>query len=117
MGLGVAPNRARLTAGQRDVITESTQTAFTRGAQSDLHRSGRRGRAGGVDFYVAIDFFLNETAHHADIVQPRSLHEEDEGVVTQIEGRLIKINKAADPPGKIGASFKTSPRRSPARTG
>ncbi|HXG66339.1 MAG TPA: molybdopterin oxidoreductase family protein [Blastocatellia bacterium] len=52
-----------------------------------------------LEFYVAIDFFLNETAHHADIVLPGSLHEEDEGVVTQIEGRVIKINKAVDPPG------------------
>jgi assimilatory nitrate reductase catalytic subunit len=48
---------------------------------------------------VAIDFFLNESAHHADIVLPGSLHEEDEGIVTQIEGRVIKINKAVDPPG------------------
>jgi assimilatory nitrate reductase catalytic subunit len=30
---------------------------------------------------------------------PGSLQEEDEGVVTQIEGRVIKINKAVDPPG------------------
>jgi assimilatory nitrate reductase catalytic subunit len=52
-----------------------------------------------LEFYVAIDFFLNETAHHADIVLPGSLHEEDEGIVTQIEGRVIKINKAVDPPG------------------
>ncbi len=52
-----------------------------------------------LDFFVAIDFFLNETARHADIVLPGSLHEEDEGVVTQIEGRVIKINKAVDPPG------------------
>jgi assimilatory nitrate reductase catalytic subunit len=52
-----------------------------------------------LDFYVAIDFFLNETAQYADIVLPGSLHEEDEGTVTQIEGRVIKINKAVDPPG------------------
>lgn len=52
-----------------------------------------------LDFYVAIDFFMNETARHADVVLPGSLHEEDEGVVTQIEGRVIKINKAVDPPG------------------
>jgi assimilatory nitrate reductase catalytic subunit len=52
-----------------------------------------------LDFYVAIDFFLNESAHHADIVLPGSLHEEDEGIVTQIEGRVIKINQAVDPPG------------------
>jgi assimilatory nitrate reductase catalytic subunit len=52
-----------------------------------------------LDFYVAIDFFLNESARHADIVLPGSLHEEDEGIVTQIEGRVIRINKAVDPPG------------------
>jgi assimilatory nitrate reductase catalytic subunit len=52
-----------------------------------------------LDFYVAIDFFLNETARYADVVLPGSLHEEDEGTVTQIEGRVIKVNKAVDPPG------------------
>jgi assimilatory nitrate reductase catalytic subunit len=49
---------------------------------------------------VAIDFFLNDTAHHADMVLPGSLQEEDEGTVTQVEGRVIKINKAVDCPGE-----------------
>jgi assimilatory nitrate reductase catalytic subunit len=52
-----------------------------------------------LEFYVAIDFFLNETARHADIILPGSLHEEDEGVVTTVEGRVIKINQAVDCPG------------------
>jgi len=52
-----------------------------------------------LDFYVAIDFFLNDSARYADIVLPGSLQEEDEGTVTQIEGRVIKINKAVDCPG------------------
>ncbi len=52
-----------------------------------------------LEFYVAIDFFLSETARFADIVLPGSLHEEDEGTVTQTEGRIIKINKAVDCPG------------------
>lgn len=52
-----------------------------------------------LEFYVAIDFFMNETARHADIVLPGSLHEEDEGVVTTVEGRVIKINKAVNCPG------------------
>jgi assimilatory nitrate reductase catalytic subunit len=52
-----------------------------------------------LEFYVAIDFFLNETARHAEIVLPGSLQEEDEGTVTQIEGRVIKINQCVDPPG------------------
>ncbi len=52
-----------------------------------------------LDFFVAIDFFLNDTARYADIILPGSLQEEDEGTVTQIEGLVIKINKAVDPPG------------------
>ncbi len=52
-----------------------------------------------LEFCCAIDFFLNDTARHADIVLPGSLHEEDEGTVTQVEGRIIKINKAVDCPG------------------
>src|SRR5690606_5350262 len=35
-----------------------------------------------LDVYVAIDFFLSETARHAHLVLPGSLHEEDEGTVT-----------------------------------
>jgi assimilatory nitrate reductase catalytic subunit len=53
-----------------------------------------------LEFYVAIDFFLNETARYAHVVLPGSQQEEDEGTVTQIEGRVIKINKAVDPPGE-----------------
>lgn len=51
-----------------------------------------------LEFYVAIDFFMNETARYAHIVLPGSLHEEDEGTVTTAEGRVIKINKAIDSP-------------------
>jgi assimilatory nitrate reductase catalytic subunit len=59
-----------------------------------------------LEFYVAIDFFLNETAQHADVVLPGSLHEEDEGTVTQVEGRVIKINKAIDPPGEARQDWR-----------
>jgi assimilatory nitrate reductase catalytic subunit len=59
-----------------------------------------------LDFYVAIDFFLSESAQHADVVLPGSLHEEDEGVVTQIEGRVIKINKAVDCPGEARQDWR-----------
>lgn len=52
-----------------------------------------------LEFYVAIDFFLNESARHADIVLPGSQQEEDEGVVASAEARVIKINKCVDPPG------------------
>jgi assimilatory nitrate reductase catalytic subunit len=53
-----------------------------------------------LEHYTAIDFFLNDTARHADIVLPGSLQEEDEGTVTQVEGRVIKINRAVSCPGE-----------------
>ena len=59
-----------------------------------------------LELYVAVDFFLNDTARHADIVLPGSLQEEDEGTVTQVEGRVIKINKAVDPPGEAREDWK-----------
>jgi assimilatory nitrate reductase catalytic subunit len=59
-----------------------------------------------LEFYVAIDFFLSETARHADVVLPGSLQEEDEGTVTQVEGRVIKINQAVDPPGEARQDWR-----------
>lgn len=59
-----------------------------------------------LEFFVAIDFFLSETARHADIVLPGSLHEEDEGTVTSAEGRVIKINKAVDCPGEARQDWR-----------
>jgi assimilatory nitrate reductase catalytic subunit len=59
-----------------------------------------------LEFYVAIDFFLNETADYADIVLPGSLQEEDEGIVATAEGRVIKINRAVDCPGEARQDWR-----------
>jgi assimilatory nitrate reductase catalytic subunit len=56
-----------------------------------------------LEHYTAIDFFLNETAHHADIVMAGSLHEEEEGTVTSAEGRTNRIRAAVTPPGEAKA--------------
>jgi len=53
-----------------------------------------------LEFYAVIDFFLSESAQHADVVLPGSLHEEDDGTATSGEGRIIKINAAVTPPGE-----------------
>jgi len=52
-----------------------------------------------LEHYTTIDFFLNETARHADIVLPGSLHEEEDGTVTTAEGRVVRIRRAVTPPG------------------
>ncbi len=59
-----------------------------------------------LEFCVAIDFFLSETAQYADVVLPGSLHEEDEGTVTSAEGRVIKINKAVECPGEARQDWR-----------
>ena len=59
-----------------------------------------------LELCVSIDFFLSDTARHADIVLPGSLQEEDEGTVTQVEGRVIKINKAVECPGEARQDWK-----------
>jgi assimilatory nitrate reductase catalytic subunit len=59
-----------------------------------------------LEFYVAIDFFLNETARYAHIVLPGSQQEEDEGVVCTAEGRVVRINKAVDCPGEARQDWR-----------
>ena len=53
----------------------------------------------GLEFNVCIDFFMSESARHADVVLPGTTWAEDEGTTTNGEGRVIKINKAINPPG------------------
>src|SRR5262245_51463173 len=52
-----------------------------------------------LEFFGVVDFFLSETAHYADVVLAGSLQEEDEGVVANVEGRVLHIQKAVNPPG------------------
>ncbi len=52
-----------------------------------------------LEFFGVIDFFLSETANHADVVLAGSLQEEEEGVTASMEARVIHIRKAVDPPG------------------
>lgn len=59
-----------------------------------------------LEFYVAIDFFMCETAQYANIILPGSLHEEDEGTSTSVEGRVIRIQKAVNPPGEAKVDWE-----------
>ncbi|MGI8425141.1 MAG: molybdopterin oxidoreductase family protein [Actinomycetota bacterium] len=52
-----------------------------------------------LEFHCQIDFFLSETCDRADVVLPGTSWAEDEGVSTNAEGRVIKYNKATEPPG------------------
>lgn len=54
----------------------------------------------GLEFNVNIDFFMSESSRYADVVLPGTTWSEDEGVTASAEGRVVKINKAIDPPGE-----------------
>ncbi|MEX2552164.1 MAG: molybdopterin oxidoreductase family protein [Actinomycetota bacterium] len=53
-----------------------------------------------LEFHCQIDFFLSETCERADVVLPGTCWAEDEGISTNAEGRVIKYNKASEPPGQ-----------------
>jgi assimilatory nitrate reductase catalytic subunit len=59
-----------------------------------------------LEFFTVIDFFLSETARHADVVLAGSLHEEDEGTVTTAEGRVVHVRRAVPPPGEAREDWR-----------
>jgi assimilatory nitrate reductase catalytic subunit len=54
----------------------------------------------GLEFYVNMDFFMSEASRYADVVLPGTTWAEDEGVTANSEARVVKINKAVDPPSE-----------------
>jgi assimilatory nitrate reductase catalytic subunit len=59
-----------------------------------------------LDPLVVVDFFMSETAELADVVLPSAIWCEDEGTTTNLEGRVIKINKAQQPPGEARTDWQ-----------
>ena len=57
-------------------------------------------RLSGLDFLVVADFVLSETAAMADVVLPVTQWAEEDGTLTNLEGRVLLRRKAIDaPPG------------------
>jgi assimilatory nitrate reductase catalytic subunit len=59
-----------------------------------------------LEFFGCIDFFLSETARHADVVLAGSLQEEDEGTVTTGEGRCVRLRQSVPPPGNARVDWQ-----------
>jgi assimilatory nitrate reductase catalytic subunit len=55
-------------------------------------------RLDALDFLMVADFFLSETAARADVVLPAAQWAEEEGTMTNLEGRVIRRRRAAPPP-------------------
>ncbi len=54
---------------------------------------------GELDFFVAQDIFLSETAALADVVLPAAGFAEKDGTFTNTERRVQRVRKAIEPPG------------------
>lgn len=51
-----------------------------------------------LDFLVVTDFFLSETAAVADVVLPVAQWAEEEGTMTNLEGRVVRRRRVTAPP-------------------
>ena len=59
-----------------------------------------------LDFLAVADFFLSETADVADVVLPSAQWAEEDGTVTNLEGRVIRRRRALDPPGQVRSDIE-----------
>jgi assimilatory nitrate reductase catalytic subunit len=56
------------------------------------------GGLGGLDLLVVADIFLSETAARADVVLPIAQWAEEDGTMTNLEGRVLRRRRALPPP-------------------
>jgi assimilatory nitrate reductase catalytic subunit len=56
------------------------------------------GRMGMLDMLVVADMFLSETAERADVVLPIAQWAEEDGTMTNLEGRVLRRGRAPPPP-------------------
>ncbi|MFF9564678.1 molybdopterin oxidoreductase family protein [Leifsonia sp. NPDC014704] len=85
--LGQRPDgvRALLVHGSNVVVS---------GPDAGVIRSGLEA----LDLLVVCDFVLSETAELADVVLPVTQWAEEEGTMTNLEGRILRRRRALDPP-------------------
>ena len=80
--------RAMLVMGSNPVVSAPDATHLAR-------------RLGGMDMLVVCDAFLSETAEVADVVLPVTQWAEEEGTMTNLEGRVIRRRRALSPPPNV----------------
>ncbi|MGH7879472.1 MAG: molybdopterin oxidoreductase family protein, partial [Candidatus Binataceae bacterium] len=63
-------------------------------------------RLAALDFLVVADFFLSETAQLADVVLPTTQWAEEEGTMTNLEGRVLLRRRALEPPAGVRSDLE-----------
>ena len=59
-----------------------------------------------LDCLVVADFFLSETAELADVVLPCTQWAEEEGTMTNLEGRVLRRRRAVEPPAGVRSDIE-----------
>lgn len=54
-----------------------------------------------LDFLVTVDMFISETAAMSDLILPASSYLENEGTMTNLEGRVMHRSASRLPPGEV----------------
>ena len=62
-------------------------------------------RLSALDFLAVSDFFLSETAKMADVVLPSAQWAEEDGTMTNLEGRVIRRKRAVAAPIGVGSDI------------
>ncbi|WP_188940212.1 molybdopterin oxidoreductase family protein [Nakamurella endophytica] len=63
-------------------------------------------RLAALDLLVVSDIFLSETAALADVVLPTTQWAEEEGTMTNLEGRVLRRRQAIEPPGQARSDLR-----------
>lgn len=110
MGLapGMGPGRVGEDPGRdADGIVEGLRDGSVKGLvllgadPAGDHPSGTAGDAlSRAEFVVSIDLFINDSNRGADVVLPAAGFAEVEGTMTNLEGRVQKVNRLVPAPGQ-----------------
>jgi assimilatory nitrate reductase catalytic subunit len=85
--------RGLLVIGSNPVISAANSAAVTRKLASLNH-------------LVVVDFYLSETAQLADVVLPGAMWLEEDGTMTNLEGRVLRRRKVLDAPGEARSDWE-----------
>jgi assimilatory nitrate reductase catalytic subunit len=76
-------------------------------AVSAPHATVIHARLKALEFLVVSDFFLSETAQMADVVLPSAQWAEEDGTLTNLEGRVLMRRRVIDPPEGVRTDLDT----------
>jgi formate dehydrogenase alpha subunit len=75
-------------------------------ALTDADANHVRKALGSLDFLVAQNLFMTETAKYADVFLPAACYAEKDGTFTNTERRVQRVRKAVEPPGECRADWE-----------